>query len=122
MPRSVDIPLPIDVNTATGEPPVVQNASTDIALLALENGAQPFSENIREIVNRIAPAISELVDAQPHHPELMHMATRANVRHSVAHLRHASAVIERRIAEGRLSVTGAEYSHETGVVDFFDLP
>lgn len=31
------VAIPVDVNTATGEPPVVQNASTDIALIPLDN-------------------------------------------------------------------------------------
>jgi len=34
-PLAPRVALPIDVNTATGEPPVVQNASTDIALIPL---------------------------------------------------------------------------------------
>jgi carbonic anhydrase len=42
------------------------------------------------------------------------------VRASVSHLRHGSVLLERRIAEGRLRVVGAEYSLETGAVDFFD--
>ncbi|WP_232379499.1 hypothetical protein [Polyangium fumosum] len=33
------IALPIDVDTATGSPPVVQNASTDIALVPLQNAS-----------------------------------------------------------------------------------
>lgn len=38
-PLAPRVALPIDVNTAAGEPPVVQNASTDIALIPLENAA-----------------------------------------------------------------------------------
>jgi len=38
-PLAPRVALPIDVNTATGDPPVVQNASTDIALIPLENAA-----------------------------------------------------------------------------------
>ncbi len=36
-PLAPRVALPIDVNTATGDPPVVQNASTEIALLPIEN-------------------------------------------------------------------------------------
>lgn len=36
------------------------------------------------------------------------------------HLRHASDVLEQLIERDRLLVVGAEYSLETGVVDFFD--
>jgi hypothetical protein len=38
-PLAPRVALPIDVDTATGEPPVVQNASTDIGLIPLENAA-----------------------------------------------------------------------------------
>jgi hypothetical protein len=38
-PLAPRVALPIDVNTATGEPPVVQNASTDIALIPLADAA-----------------------------------------------------------------------------------
>ena len=49
-------------------------------------------------------------------------AVRANIRTSVNHLRHGSAVLERLIENDGLMVVGAEYSLETGVVDFFDVP
>ena len=45
---------------------------------------------------------------------------RANVRASVNQLRHGSDVLEHLIRRDGLRVVGAEYSLETGVVDFFD--
>jgi carbonic anhydrase len=51
---------------------------------------------------------------------LVHEAVRANVRASVDHLRHGSALLEQLIQDGSLVVVGAEYSLETGEVDFFD--
>jgi carbonic anhydrase len=51
---------------------------------------------------------------------LIHEAVRANVRASANHLRHGSEILERLIRDGRLLVIGAEYSLETGTVDFFD--
>ena len=51
---------------------------------------------------------------------LARQAVRANVRASASHLRHGSEVLERLIASDGLLVVGAEYSLETGVVDFFD--
>jgi carbonic anhydrase len=50
----------------------------------------------------------------------VHEACRANVRASVSHLRHGSEIIENLIQNDGLMVVGAEYSLETGVVDFFD--
>ena len=47
-------------------------------------------------------------------------AVRANVRASANQLRHGSAIIENLIATDGLLVVGAEYSLESGVVEFFD--
>jgi carbonic anhydrase len=45
---------------------------------------------------------------------------RANIRASANHLRHGSALLEQLIRDNGLLVVGAEYSLESGVVDFFD--
>ena len=50
----------------------------------------------------------------------MRESVRANIRASVNHLRHGSEVLEQLIQKAGLLVIGAEYSLETGVVDFFD--
>ena len=56
-----------------------------------------------------------------HDPEaLVGDAVRANVRVSASHLRHGSAVLEQLIQRDGLLVVGAEYSLETGAVEFFD--
>ena len=52
---------------------------------------------------------------------LVRRAVRANISFSVNHLRHGSEVLEQLIQADGLLVVGAEYSLETGVVDFFDL-
>jgi carbonic anhydrase len=51
---------------------------------------------------------------------LVGQAVRANVSASADHLRHGSEVLERLIQNEGLLVVGAEYSLETGVVEFFD--
>jgi carbonic anhydrase len=45
---------------------------------------------------------------------------RANVFASVNQLRHGSAVLENLTQQGKLMIVGAEYSLETGEVEFFD--
>ena len=50
----------------------------------------------------------------------MHQAVRANIRASANQLRHGSEVLEQLIREGGLIVVGAEYSLDTGHVEFFD--
>ena len=80
------------------------------------------SPNLRSIVDRVRPSVEELLETDlkrdPH--ALMHHAVRANIRASAAHLRHGSETIEYMIEKEGLRVVGAEYSLETGVVDFFD--
>ena len=91
-------------------------------LEALQRPSGDASPNLRSIVDRIRPAVTALVeaggDADP--ALLTRRAVRANVRASVDHLRHGSAVLERLVAEDGLLVVGAKYSLETGEVDFFD--
>jgi carbonic anhydrase len=87
----------------------------------LENGDHP-SENIRDIVERISPAVLPLLDKGLEPKELLREATRANVRRTANQLRHDSKVLRGRVEEGKLVVIGAEYSLATGNVDFFDLP
>jgi carbonic anhydrase len=88
---------------------------------ALTMGAAAPSANVRDIVDRIAPAVYPLAENLKGE-ELLQAATRANVRASANHLRHGSRILEERVAAGRLLVVGAEYALETGVVDFFDVP
>lgn len=89
-------------------------------LEALEKGGAHPSPNVRDIVERITPAVAELVRPGVRREDVMGAAIRANVRATANGLRHGSAVLERRIREGRLAVVGAEYDLATGAVDFFD--
>jgi len=47
-------------------------------------------------------------------------AVRANIRAAADHLRHGSQLLEELIRRDGLRVVGAEYSLETGVVEFLD--
>jgi carbonic anhydrase len=87
----------------------------------LEHGEHP-SENIRDIVERISPAVLPLLDRGLDPKQLLREATRSNVHHTADQLRHGSKILERRITDGKLVVLGAEYSLETGKVEFFDAP
>jgi carbonic anhydrase len=78
--------------------------------------------NVSSIVARIRPSVEGLLttDLRHDHDALVDQAVRANVRASVNQLRHGSEVLERLIRSNGLRVVGAEYSLETGEVDFFD--
>jgi carbonic anhydrase len=80
------------------------------------------SRNLRSIVDRIRPSVEALLVTELGHDpdELVHHAIRANIRASADHLRHGSEVLEQLIQTDGLLIVGAEYSLETGVVDFFD--
>jgi len=80
------------------------------------------SRNVYSIVTRVRPSVEGLLETSLRYDRdaLVHHAVRANVRASADHLRHGSQVIEELIQTDGLMVVGAEYSLETGIVDFFD--
>ncbi len=88
--------------------------------LALEQTHR--SPNLRAIVDRVRPAIEPVLeshkDSDTH--TLTAAAVRANILASVERLRHGSLILEQLIEAGELMVVGAEYSLETGSVEFFD--
>jgi carbonic anhydrase len=104
---------------------VLGHSQCGAVLATLEELRRPTknqSPNLRSIVNRIRPAVEELAatDLSQDPDALVQRAVRANVRASVNHLRHGSGILEELIRRQGLLVVGAQYSLETGVVDFFD--
>jgi carbonic anhydrase len=104
---------------------VLGHSQCGAVLATLEELQRPTglqSRNMRSIVDRVRPSVEGLLDTELRHdPEAMlRQAVRANIRASVDHLRHGSEVLEHLIEKDGLLVVGAEYSLETGVVDFFD--
>lgn len=89
---------------------------------ALRQAAAVESRNVGSIVGRIRASVEPLMrtELRDDPDALTRAAVRSNVRVSVDHLRHGSAVLERLSSEGGLMIVGAEYSLETGIVDFFD--
>lgn len=88
----------------------------------LQQSTDSHSRNLRSIVDRVRPSVEALLATELRHDPnaLVEQAVRANIRASADHLRHGSEVLERLIREEGLVVVGAEYSLETGLVDFFD--
>jgi carbonic anhydrase len=80
------------------------------------------SRSLHSIVDRIRPSVESLLatDLRNHPETLVREAVRANIRASVSHLRHGSSLIEHLVQSSGLLVVGAEYSLETGVVEFFE--
>jgi carbonic anhydrase len=94
----------------------------DATLEALQQSNERQSWNLSSIVDRIRPSVEGLLatDLRQDHAALAREAVRANVRVSANYLRHGSEVLERLIQRNGLLVVGAEYSLESGLVEFFD--
>lgn len=83
------------------------------------------SNNLLSIVNRIRPQVEALFEQEQvltDLQELERMAVRANVRAATQYLRLEDEVLRPFIERDGLLIVGAEYSLETGIVDFFDVP
>ena len=94
-------------------------------LATLEEIKRPMADrspNLKAIVDRIRPAVEALAAPEISIPQdvLVQQAVRANIRASANHLRHGSELLERLIQRDGLMIVGAEYSLETGTVEFFD--
>jgi carbonic anhydrase len=106
---------------------VLGHSQCGAVLATVEELQQPKenqSRNLRSIVDRVRPSVEALLATELRHdPEaLVRRAVRANIRASADHLRHGSEVLEQLVERNGLLVVGAEYSLDTGLVDFFDAP
>jgi carbonic anhydrase len=104
---------------------VLGHSQCGAILATLEQLQRPVenqSRNLRTIVDRVRPSVAAFLETDLRHDmdALVSHAVRANIRTSVDHLRHGSEVLEQLIAREGLLVVGAEYSLETGLVDFFE--
>ena len=104
---------------------VLGHSGCGAVLATLEELMRPKenqSRNLRSIVDRVRPSVEALLATELRHDAdaLVRQAVRANVRVSANHLRQGSEVLEQLIEKEELVVVGAEYSLETGIVDFFD--
>jgi carbonic anhydrase len=94
----------------------------ETTLEQLRRPVENQSRNLHSIVDLVRPAIEGLLatDLKDDHDALVREAVRANIRASARRLRHGSDIIENLIQNAGLLVVAAEYSLETGVVEFFD--
>ncbi len=103
---------------------VLGHSQCGAILATLDELQQPTakqSRNLRSIVDRVRPSVEGLLKTELAHDldTLVRHAVRANVDVSVDHLRHGSEVLETLVQDAGLLVVGAEYSLETGLVEFF---
>ena len=105
---------------------VLGHSQCGAILATLEELQRPTanqSRNLRAIVNRVRPSVEGLLATalRDDTAALVQQAVRANIRASVNQLRHGSEILEDLRQREGLVVVGAEYSLETGEVDFFDV-
>ena len=88
----------------------------------LEHPDHERSSSLRPITERIRPAVEGLVKTgfPKDRAALVESAVRENIAAATMRLRNGSRIIEQCMRNDGLLVVGAEYSLETGVVDFFD--
>lgn len=96
--------------------------AVEATLEELQRPSAMQSRYLYSIVDRVRPSVEALLatDLRDDPEALVRDAVRANVRVSASQLRHGSALLESLIARDGLLVVGAEYSLQTGVVEFFD--
>ncbi|MEE8348782.1 MAG: carbonic anhydrase [Acidobacteriota bacterium] len=79
------------------------------------------SPHLQSIIDQVLPSLEGLGTGEPsNQDDLIQQAVRANVRASVKQLREGSKMLGKLIENEGLLVLGAEYSLETGIVDFFE--
>ncbi len=94
-------------------------------LEAMGQANDSHSSTLRAIVDRIRPSLESVLemvsdDNNRDSDRLLYHAVRANIRASVNQLKHGSNVLEQLILKDKLAVVGAQYSLESGEVDFFN--
>jgi carbonic anhydrase len=104
---------------------VLGHSQCGAILATLEEIQQPTesqSRHLHAIVDRIRPSVEQLLQAEQDFTteQLVDRAVTANVIRSKRELEHGSEIIEKRIRDDGLIVIGAEYSLDTGAVEFLD--
>ena len=88
------------------------------ALHAIDHGGMPESNNLKSIVDRITPNLTDLPPASD--PSRVAVATRKNALASARDLVRSSPLLGDLVREGRVVVVASVYDLETGVVEFLE--
>lgn len=93
-------------------------------LNCIETDTRPASDNIRDIVVDIFPAVRETLENAPEleRQETLLRSTRRNVELSMQRLLHRSKLLRDAIDAGVFKVAGAVYDIHTGKVEFLENP
>jgi len=91
-------------------------------LKQLQESSENRSRNLKSIVDFVRPSVEPLLaQGLGGDPDVViEQAVRENIKASAEHMRHGSVILEDLERDEGLVIVGAEYSLETGLVDFFD--
>jgi len=91
-------------------------------LQQLQEPSETRSPNLKSIVDFVRPSVASVLaeDSGDDPDTVIEKAVRANIMASAEHMRHGSQILEDLERDEGLVIVGAEYSLETGLVDFFD--
>jgi len=95
-----------------------QCGAVDATVRAIEHGGMPESENLRSIVDRIAPHVERVAAGPGTHDERFAAAVRVNAMASAGELCESSRILRDLVAQGRVAIVSAVYDLATGVVTF----
>ncbi|MEO0367592.1 MAG: carbonic anhydrase [Pseudomonadota bacterium] len=97
-----------------------QCGAVNATLDALINKTEAPSPGLESIVQRISVGIKDLVDEASNKSveALMPQAIDVNIDHSVQKIIERSVLLEKRVENQELEIVGANYSLETGRVEF----
>jgi len=86
----------------------------------IERPSNEKSSNVLSIVSRIRPGVEVLYGTELRNDpgQLLKAAIRTNILASTSNLRHGSQMLEQLVLDDQLMIVAAEYSLETGVVEF----
>jgi len=89
---------------------------------SLQQPSADHSPSLQFIVDQIKPSVESLKEAgvDEKNADLLQQAIRTNVQTSMSHLSQDSQVLKELVTNKGLRIVGAEYSLDTGVVEFFD--
>ena len=104
---------------------VLGHSQCGAVIAAVEDLQTPVdqdSPNLSSIVDFIRPSVARCVAEGVGNDQdaLVAKAVRANIQSSVEHLLYGSDILEELVASDGLRIVGAEYSLQTGLVEFFD--
>ncbi len=88
----------------------------------IEREINDLSPGLSSIIDPLRPLVTSLPESEraKDNRESVQHVVQANVRAATHQLRHNSPVLSKCIREEGLQVIGAEYSLETGAVDFYE--